>query len=156
MWQKTRANLEAAVSERFRFSELEHHVPAGVSGVYQIWARDDIAVKVGIAGDLRERLRHHRASRQSGLVLKPGGDWSDPATVVSKKSILAKHLYFDERIAPEYDLKSEAGRRRFLEERCIVTVQVTDTREQAREIERSLEADGLFRYGRTVVKRFES
>jgi hypothetical protein len=142
------------MSMPFRFSEIERFVKPGQPGLYEIHMASGLLLKVGLAVDLSSRLRSHRASRQSGLKLRPGGDWSRPEDVGSKKSILAKHLYYDEAIAPGFDLKQESERRRFLEERCIITVRPTETREAARLIEERLEKTGKYRYvGSVKVRR---
>ena len=137
----------------FRFSEIEQCVPPSVPGVYQIRMIRGTKLKAGIGGDLLRRLKTHRASRQSGLLLRLDGDWSNPSDVESKASILAKHLYFDEVIAPGYDLKSETGRQQFLEDCCVIDVQLTASRDEARHIEADLEASGGFRYQGDVVQR---
>ena len=130
----------------FDFAEVEKRIEPGLSGLYMIHLRDGLPLKVGIATDLRRRLRHHRQSPDSGLRLKAGGDRSRPEDVKCSRSILGKHLYYDEAIGPGYDLRTEAGRQRFLQERCVVSVQLTPTRAEARGIERTLEASGGFRY----------
>lgn len=79
--------------------------PVG-SGVYEIHGRNGMALKVGIASNLRRRLQNHRASRDSGLRLKAGGSWNNPDDVESHSSILAKHLYYDSTITTAYDLKN--------------------------------------------------
>ena len=137
-----------------KFSEIDTLVRAE-PGVYEIHTLAGVALKVGIARDLRSRLRGHRASRQSGL----RGLSADPLAVpspehvTSKSSILAKHLFFDLAIAPGYDLRTEAGRRSFLAEKCRVYVEYCVTREAARAIERDREASGPYRYvGRVQVR----
>jgi len=137
-----------------RFSEIEARIAPGQPGLYEIRTLSGEKLKVGMAKDLRDRLVAHRASRQSGLRLKPGGDWSRPDDVDSKKSILAKHLYYDEAIAPDYDLKTEAGRRAFLSEACIILVEPTNSRQRARDLEKKREDRGGFRYfGDVVIRR---
>lgn len=128
---------------RIRFAEIDLHVPAE-PGLYEIHTLDGQALKVGIGKNLRKRLDQHYRSRQSRLVLKAGGDWSNPRDVESKQSILTKHLFFAK--AEGYDLKSEAGRRAFLEERCYILFRTTATREEARELERRKEVSGGFRF----------
>jgi hypothetical protein len=114
---------------------------------------DGVPLKVGIADDLRARLLQHRASRQSALKLKPGGDRSRPGDLESKGSVLAKHLYYDETVAPNHDLKTEVGRRAFLETGCVVRVEPTCTRQEARVLEKQREAAGVFRYvGRVRIR----
>ncbi len=111
------------------------------------------ALKVGVGKNLLQRLKDHKASRQSGLKLKPNGDWNNPSDVDSKKSILAKSLYFDASIAENYDLTSEAGRRGFLKEQCYLVFEVTTSREEAEEREKIRELDGRSRYVGNVCKR---
>lgn len=126
------------------FSQMDQ-VTSG-PGLYEVHTVSGIKLKVGTGSNLKQRLQDHRASRQSGLKLKPGGDRSQPQDVVSKKSILAKHLYYDEAIAPEYDLKTEAGRRDFLMNSCVVFIQPTTSLLEARRMEKKLETSGAFRY----------
>ncbi len=125
-----------------RFSEIERYVPA-LPGLYEIYTDDGEALKVGIGVNLRKRLIQHRRSRQSRLILRAGGDWSNPADVRSTQSILAKHLYFAGSI-DGHELTTEAGRQRFLEEHCCIRFRVTASREEARALERVLEAGGTF------------
>jgi hypothetical protein len=147
---------EVQVAEGFRFSQIEQCINPGQPGLYEIQTLSGTRLKVGIAGDVAKRLSDHRASRDSGLKLTPGGDRSNPSDVRSKKSILAKHLYYDETIAPDYDLKSENGRRRFLEESCRIFVEPTKSRTEAGLLEKLREATGDFRYvGIVRVRRTE-
>jgi len=142
------------VPQTFRFSEIEARIGPGQPGLYEIRTLSGEKLKVGITNDLRDRLADHRASRQSGLKLRPGGDWSRPDEVDSKKSILAKHLYYDEAIAPDYDLKTETGRRAFLSEACVILVEPNSSREKARELEKQREGQGGFRYvGDVIIRR---
>ena len=139
--------------ETIAFSEIELRVGANQPGVYEIHTKSGVPLKVGIAGDLRKRLLQHRASRQSALKLKVGGDWSRPGDVRSKQSMLAKHLYYDRELTSEYDLRCEEGRCGYLEACCVIHIQPTETRERARVLERSREATGGFRYvGRVKVR----
>ena len=124
-------------------------------GIYEVLTNSGLALKVGIATSLRRRLAAHARSRQSRLRLRVGGTWYNPSDVVSKQSVLAKHLYFDTEIAPEYDLTTEAGRQRFLREQCIVRFMVTPTRDDARNLERELEATGVYRYCGRVRTAYE-
>lgn len=124
-------------------------------GVYEIWAGRTVPLKVGIAVRLRERLRAHAASRQSGLRFKPGGPPYEPSDVRSTKSILAKHLYFDRQTASDLDLTTEEGRRTFLSTRCCIRYRTTASREAARAIEERLEATGKYRY-QSHVRRLAS
>jgi len=98
------------VIQKIRFSDIESIVPAK-AGIYEMHTLTGIPLKVGISVNLQERLMQHRASRQSALKLKAGGERSNPKDVQSKSSILAKHLYYDTSLVADYDLKSEAGRR---------------------------------------------
>jgi len=141
----TLAVQESRVME-LEFSQIEQFIERGRRGLYMIYLRDATPLKVGIAGDLRRRLMHHRRSPDSGLRLKPGGDRSRPEDVECKRSILGKHLYYDEEIAPGYDLKTQAGRQAFLRENCTLRVLLTQTRAEARELEKQWEATGQFRY----------
>ena len=137
---------------RIRFSEIESFVPQK-PGIYEIYTDAGLALKVGIGVNIRKRLLQHRASRQDRLKLKIGGHRSNPSDVRSKESILAKHLYYDAAVAPDYDLKSEAGRRAFLEERCHVRFEVCPNKTAARYHEEVRERQGHFRYVRTVLIR---
>ncbi len=99
-------------------------------GVYEIWMKQPnpdtpLLLKVGRSRDLSRRLRDHRAS---GGLYGPNGLRNDqiprnvqPTDVRSKKSILAKHLFFDRQLArSQYDLATQSGRQHFLEECCEV------------------------------------
>lgn len=121
-------------------------------GIYEIQI-GRIKLKVGIAGNLRRRLRQHACSRQQYLVSEDPEPWLDPSQVRSRASILAKHLYFDRSIAPGFDLRAEEGRRTFLAQNCKVRFEETMTREQARIRERELEASNAYRYFGPVVIR---
>ncbi|MBN1458715.1 MAG: hypothetical protein JXA57_04210 [Armatimonadetes bacterium] len=135
-----------------RFSEIDA-LPAGLPGLYEIRLLDGSGLKIGIAKDVRKRLMAHRRSPDSGLRLKPGGVRSNPSDVVCKRSILGKHLYYDEAIAPGYDLKTQSGRQQFLLNNCTIDVRFTTSKEAARELERRLEASGDYRYVGNVVSR---
>jgi hypothetical protein len=137
--------------QRIRFREIENIEEK--PGIYEIYTDSGVALKVGIATRLRKRLLQHRASRQSCLKLKPGGQWNNPNDVMSKGSILAKHLYYDGSITTEYDLSAETGRRAFLCERCYIVFEITRTKLEARELERDRESDGRYRYLKMVQKR---
>jgi hypothetical protein len=122
-------------------------------GIYQIWTKSGKALKVGIAKNLRKRLRKHFVSRDSGMKLKAGGNAYNPDDWVSKASILAKHLYFDRNLITECDLTTEEGRRRFLQDECKITYLSTCSREDARQMEGVLEKTGCFRYlGKVKVR----
>jgi hypothetical protein len=135
-----------------RFSEIERDVPAQ-AGIYEIHTFTGIPLKVGIGGDLRKRLLQHRASKQSALRLKAGGQRCNPSDVRSKESILAKHLYYDTSLVADYDLRSEAGRRMFLKEKCYFIFELTANRAEARELEKLREDRSQFRYVGNVLKR---
>lgn len=64
----------------------------------------------------------------------------------SKRSILAKHLYFDRTIAAGYDLRTEEGRASFLEERCRIRFEGASSRKAARQREMVLESSKKYRY----------
>lgn len=150
---RTTLAVRKRVMDAFGFDEIEMWVPPKHPGLYLIHMRDGTPLKVGIGVDVRKRLMQHRRSPDSGLRLKSGGDRAIPDDVVCKRSILGKHLYYDEAIAPDYDLKTQAGRQQFLQDNCVVTVFLTDTKSDAREIERHYEASGAFRYvGRVHVR----
>lgn len=135
---------------RIRFSEIELLVPER-PGLYEIHRVDWAPLKVGISVNLRKRLIQHRRSRQSRLVLKAGGDWSNPADVRSSQSILAKHLFFACEI-DGFDLTHEVGRQAFLEQRCYILFRATVTREEARALERVKEASGAFSFTGRVYR----
>ena len=74
-----------------RFSEIPESA-RGRPGLYEIrYGR--VMLKIGIAGDLSRRLRQHGDSLQRRLMGPLSNPWTDPKDVVSKASILAKHLY---------------------------------------------------------------
>jgi hypothetical protein len=130
-------------SSWLRFDQCEA-LPHG-SGVYEIRCGAEL-LKVGIAGDLHKRLRAHARSAQRRLLSKDTPPWPDPSGVKSSQSILAKHLYFDRSLAPAHDLRVEADRLRFLNEKCQFRYRTTETREEARTIEVELEKSGAYRY----------
>ena len=136
---------------RVRFSTLDR-VPT-LPGVYEVSLLSGRLLKVGIASNLRRRLRRHAASRQAALRLKDGGQRRNPNDVSSKSSILAKHLYYDFTLTRTYDLTTELGRQRFLRDRCQVRYVVTASYDVAKEREPALERSGRYRYvGRVVVR----
>lgn len=145
-------NSETPAYRKVRFGEIDTRVPTG-PGIYEIHTDTGTPLKVGIAGDLRARLRQHRDSLQTKLKLKQNGSWDRCGDVKSNASILAKHLFFDSSITAMHDLRQEAGRRAFLEEDCYILYVVTETREAAEAIERRFERSGRFRYVRRVLKR---
>lgn len=110
-------------------------------------------LKVGIATDLKQRLRDHGQSRQSGLKTIDTSQAMEPHNVRSKKSILAKHLWFDKTITKKYDLTTEFGRQEFLENECYIIVKSTSTREEARALEMIFENTGKYRYVGLVIWR---
>lgn len=137
---------------KLRFHEIPEKVPAR-PGIYEIYTNDGVALKVGIASNLRQRLRQHARSKQSSLKFAHDQPGLSPGEVRSKQSILAKHLYFDSSISTEYDLTSEQGRQTFLNEFCHLIILETETREEARRIEREKEAMGGYRYVGRVTRR---
>jgi hypothetical protein len=137
----------------FRFSEIEQHVPASGPGLYEIHTTTGIPLKVGVSKNMRQRLIQHRDSRQSGLKLKPGGSWENPQRVKSTKTVLTQHLYYDAQISPNFDLTSESGRCDFLEKCCVIVVELTDSLDAAKTLEKSRELSGAFRYVGRVMKR---
>lgn len=137
--------------KELHFSEVST-LPAA-PGIYEIWARRRVPLKVGIAANLRQRLMAHAASRQSGLRCKPSGRPTEPSDVRSNKSILAKHLYFDREIARGFDLTTEEGRRSFLATRCFIRYRTTASADAARVIEKRLEATSQYRYQGRVRRR---
>lgn len=122
-------------------------------GLYQIFTDDGIPLKVGIATKLRARLRQHAKSSQNYLQFKHKGTDIQPSDVRSKRSILAKHLYFDSSITPDYKLTTEEGRRNFLQADCYLVITYTENRAAARELEKLLEAEKFFRYQGKVIRR---
>jgi hypothetical protein len=153
---------KSMLDRRFSFNELANQVGEKV-GVYEIWTKSGIGLKVGIARNLLNRLRKHAASRNSGLKIKDtrktiedGMDGITPTDVTSKSSILAKHLYFDDSLNikyREYNFKTQEGRSSFLHEQCYVVVREHSTIEDARHEEQQLEKKGTFRYVGRVVER---
>ena len=138
--------------KKVSFGEMEGKVPPD-AGIYEIHTLTGIPLKVGISGNLRKRLMQHRASRQSGLKLREGGQRSDPKDVDSKASILAKHLYYDTTLVAEFDLTSETERRRFLREHCYFAFEQTANKAEARKLEGVRERELPFRYIGHVKRR---
>jgi len=122
-------------------------------GIYDIRVIDGPWLKVGISINLQSRIKDHFASRQSGLVPKPGRNRANPRNVISKKSVLAKHLYYDSRIAPDYDLRTEYGRRTFLANECEFRVQTITDSKALKLLEKKREETGKYRYVGLVRKR---
>ncbi|MGB6242802.1 MAG: hypothetical protein WBF69_10025 [Castellaniella sp.] len=136
---------------RASFVDIEKAIPAR-PGIYGIYTLDNVPLKVGISVNLRRRLRQHKESKQKYLSLRPNGSWENPADVKSTRSILAKHLYFW--TADGFNLKCETGRQRYLLDNCYILFKTTESREEAREIEKRLEATGGFQFvGRTTPCR---
>ncbi len=139
------------IGDTLSFADVDG-IPADC-GVYEIHTDDGFALKVGIGANLRRRLVRHKMSRDSGLRVKVNGDRNHPDHVESKSSVLAKHLYYDRSLTADYDLKTQAGRRAFLMERCHILIERVPTLLFARDIERSRERTGSFRYvGRVVIR----
>lgn len=130
---------------KITFGEIDTIVPRA-PGLYEIYMRPGLALKVGIGIDIRERLLQHRASRDSGLKLKDGGNRANPDDVESKKSILAKHLYYDRSITKEYDLTTQEGRNQFLVRECFILFEAMASRAAAEVLERELERTKEYRY----------
>src|SRR5688572_10956173 len=133
---------------KIRFSEIKS-VPASPGKYeihYELDKEENIPLKVGIGVNLRKRLLNHKASRQTGLRLKPNGIWENPDDVISKSSIMAKHFFYDETIIKDYNLKEQPGRQQFLMDNCFIVFEQTETIDKARELERIAEENGLFRY----------
>ena len=126
---------------------------SSAQGIYEIYTQDGQGLKVGISTNLKRRLAHHTASRDSGLRLIPGGNRENPCDVQSKSSILAKHLFYDSSLTPDYDLRTQVGRCAFLRERCFFIVEYTLTIADARLTEKARELTGGFRYVGKVIRR---
>ena len=137
---------------KINFDQINLKAPS-CSGIYELFTDDGIPLKVGISTNLKRRLLQHRNSKQNKLKLNPGGNRSNPDDVVSKGSILAKHLYYDSSITSEYNLETEQGRREFLEHKCYILLESTETKEVARKKEQVLEDSRIYRYvGKVVLK----
>lgn len=100
---------------KVKFDEIKSNVSTN-PGIYEIYTNDGMALKVGIAANLKKRLLQHANSRQKSLKFSIEAENVMPSDVDSKQSILAKHLYFDSSISPKYNLTSEIGRQSFLNE----------------------------------------
>lgn len=140
------------MTDRIKFSEIKQKV-AAKPGIYEIYTFQGVPLKVGIAKNLKRRLLAHGESKQAYLKKNTEGRVNNPSDLTSKRSILAKHLYFDSSITVEYDLKTEQGRKSFLENNCYIKIEITKTRELAREIEKVRESIGKFRYVGRVIRR---
>lgn len=102
---------------------------------------------------MQKRLRAHASSKQKYLQIKDKTSGELPSDLISKRSILAKHLYFDDEITSAYDLTTELGRQAFLKDECYLEITYTDSREIARKLEVKAEKLGIFRYRGRVIKR---
>ncbi|RUO56894.1 hypothetical protein CWI70_01715 [Pseudidiomarina homiensis] len=121
-------------------------------GLYQIHTFDGIPLKVGIAKNLRQRLRQHARSLQRKLQPTKSEPIGDPSHLRSKQSILAKHLYFDHSLTANYDLTTELGRQTFLAHEAYLLITYTASRDEAERLEKIAEATGIWRYqGRVRV-----
>ena len=145
------------MARQIRFSEIRAKIPERL-GIYAIHTKSGRALKVGIGKNLQARLLRHRASLDSALTSKGRHNRANPDNVVSKGSILAKHLYYDESVTRCYDLKTQSGRRNYLEERCRIRFWAprnpgSDLMKKLRGLERRLEEVGHFRYVGKVRKR---
>jgi hypothetical protein len=140
------------MKSKINFSEVKHQVSA-ISGIYEIYTLEGIPLKVGIASNLKKRLLDHYASSQASLKKNTDGEISNPSHLISKRSILAKHLYFDQNISKGHDLRTEKGRKLFLENHCYILIETTESKEAAREIEKERESSGKFRYVGRVTQR---
>ena len=150
----SRIVVETVISMKtIRFGEIDDKVPRESPGIYEIHTDSGIPLKVGVAKDIKERLRQHRSSADKYLEWMEGSDRTEPGHATSKRSILAKHLFFDESITTEFDLKTEIGRQRYLAERCHIRFRVTQTRDEALNLEGPMEKEGVFRYVGAVRRR---
>lgn len=138
---------------KIKFEDIDEKVLNGRPGIYEICTNDGVALKVGIGTNLKKRLIQHRDSKDNRLKLRLGGSWDNPNDVVSKGSILAKHLFFDQLITTrdKYDLTEEEGRQNFLNNECYILFEITETIDIARSIEKWLENRAIYRYiGRNI------
>jgi hypothetical protein len=122
------------------------HEIQNTPGLYQIHTFDGVPLKVGIAKSLRSRLRQHFKSSQRRLKPTTTGEISQPNHLISKQSILAKHLFFDNTLTTEYDLKTENGRHEFLKQETYLMITYTPDRDEAKRIEEIAESADLWRY----------
>ena len=121
------------------------------SGIYEIYLYDGTPLKVGIAKNLRSRLRMHLGSKQNRLKIKDVNAPTTPSNLHSKQSILAKHRYFDSAIFTSCDLTTEAGRVAFLETYCYLIFKYTESCDAGRKIDIEYEKSGKYRnVGRVV------
>lgn len=137
---------------KIKYSEIKSCVRPE-PGLYEIITHKGEPLKVGISKNIAKRLLAHGASKQNSLKLKDEALGYCLSNVVSKQSILAKHLYFDSSVAQGYDLTIEQDRVRWLENECYITVKYTRSREEARKLEKIKEANGHYRYvGRVCLR----
>lgn len=139
------------MSQKFSFADVAEISTA--CGIYEIHTHERLALKVGIGSNLKHRLARQKVSLDSGLRLMAGGDRENPSDVRSKSSVLAKHLFYDNSLTSDYDLRTQAGRQAFLLERCYFLVEYTSVIETARAAEKVRELSGKFRYVGRVLKR---
>ncbi len=144
---------------KIKFSEVGDEIKES-PGIYEIHTHSGIPLKVGVAENLKKRLSsQHGPSRQSGLKPKNGSklsNSSDPSEVESKASILAKHLFFDKSITEQYDLRTEEGRRSFLENECYIRYEYRPNGRKSQKLkdeEKKREKSGKFRYVGKVIRR---
>ncbi len=137
--------------QKIKFSEIVN-LNNNKPGIYEIYTNNHIPLKVGISTNIKRRLRQHKNSMQIYLEILKTNLPISPENIRSNQSILAKHLYFDTKIAPNLDLSKENDRQKFLEENCYVKFKYTETKEDARKIE--IEKEKLdFRYiGRVKIR----
>lgn len=139
--------------KQFCFEQLDEI--SSDSGLYQIFTFEGVPLKVGIAKNLRKRLKQHFQSKQSRLKVMTEGEVSEPSHLQSKQSILAKHLYFDTALTKAFNLKSEQGRHDFLKQETYLLITVTSNIEEARRLEKIAESSDMWRYkGRVKIINF--
>lgn len=119
---------------KIKFSEIDYKINDSL-GVYEIFTNEGIPLKVGISNNLKKRLKQHRNSKQKYLKIRNHNLPVLPSNIVSKQSILTKHLYFDKSITVKYDLSKEIDRKNFLENECYIIITDANSREEARNIE---------------------
>jgi len=137
--------------QKIKFSEIKN-LDNKKSGIYEIYTNEHIPLKVGISTNIKRRLREHKNSKQKYLKIKNHNLPISPNNIKSNQSILAKHLYFDSKIAPNFDLTKEKDRQIFLEEQCYIKFKYTTTKLTARKIEIEKEKED-FRYIGKVKSR---
>jgi len=137
--------------QKIKFSEITN-LDNKKPGIYEIYTNEHIPLKVGISTNIKRRLREHKNSKQKYLKIKNHNLSISPNNIKSNQSILAKHLYFDTKIAPSFDLTKEEDRKIFLEEHCYIKFKYTTTKQDARKIEIEKEKED-FRYIGKVKNR---